>query len=109
MVSEEAIVKYASGLEGVSMRELEPESEYAPRRLTFYRDEKVFLVLEKNTQPLRIEIRVDRRLSATLQEKYESVMQGKSLGRNGTEIICSGQLSDDEILDLVRHGYEISI
>ena len=108
MVLEEAIVKYANELEGVSMRELEPETEHGAERLVFYRGEKIFLVLEKGTNPLRIELRVDRQLSKTLQERYESGMQGRALGRNGTEIICSGQLSDDEIIDLVRHGYEMS-
>jgi hypothetical protein len=35
-------------------------------------------------------------------------MESRALGRNGIEIICSGQLSDDEVIDLVRHGYEES-
>ena len=108
MVLEEAIVKYASALDGVEMREMEPSSEHGASQLAFYRGEKIFLVLQKGTRPLRIELRIDKRLSKTLQERYESVMQGLLLGRNGTEIICSGQLTDDEIIDLVRHGYEMS-
>lgn len=108
MVLEEAIVKYASALDGVEKREMEPSSEHGAPQLVFYRGEKIFLVLQKGTRPLRIELRIDKRLSKTLQERYESVMQGRLLGRNGTEIICSGQLTDDEIIDLVRHGYEMS-
>ncbi len=108
MVLEETIVKYARALADVSSKELAPLHEHEARQLAFYRGEKIFLLIEEGTEPLRIEIRCDRRLSKTLQERYESVMQGKLLGRNGTEIICSGQLSDDEIVDLVRHSYEIS-
>ncbi len=108
MVLEETIVKYASGLENVDTKELAPLEEHGPKQLAFYRGEKVFLIIQKETKPLRIEIRCDRRLSKTLQERYESVLQGKALGRNGTVIICSGQLMDDEVIDLVRHSYEIT-
>ena len=36
-------------------------------------------------------------------------MESRALGRNGIEIICSGQLTDDEIFDLIRHAYEVSV
>ncbi|MBO4855272.1 hypothetical protein J6X15_04180 [Candidatus Saccharibacteria bacterium] len=101
MVSEDDIVKYALGLADVSERR-----DGALR--IFTRGEKIFLVIETGTDPLRIETRCDRRLSKTLQEQYESVMESRALGRNGIEIICSGQLTDDEVVDLVRHSYEIS-
>ena len=101
MVSEDDIVKYALGLEGAS------ERRDGGLRI-FTRGEKIFLVIETGTDPLRIETRCDRKLSKTLQERYESVMESRALGRNGIEIICSGQLSDDEVMDLVRHGYEMS-
>ncbi len=101
MVSEDDIVKYATGLEDVS------EQKNGEMRL-FLRGEKIFLVIETGTNPLRIETRCDRKLSKTLQEQYESVMESRALGRNGIEIICSGQLTDDEVIDLIRHSFEIS-
>ena len=102
MVSEDDIVKYALELEDVS------ERRNGGLRI-FERSERIFLVIETDTNPLRIETRCDRRLSKTLQEQYESVMESRALGRNGIDIICSGQLTNDEILDLVRHSYEISV
>lgn len=101
MVSEDDLVKYALELDGAS------ERRDGGLRI-FERGEKIFLAIEEDTSPLRIETRCDRKLSETLQGRYESVMESRSLGRNGIEIICSGQLTDTEILDLVRHGYEIS-
>jgi len=77
------------------------------KTLTIYKkNDKIMLVIHQDTKPLRIETRCDLKLSKNLQEKYESVMESKALGRNGIEIICSGQLEKDEILDLVRHAYE---
>ncbi len=99
MVSEESVVEYLSQLEGVSERE---QKEWR----VFEFDGRVLLCIEKGTNPLRIELRCDRKLSKTLQERYESVMESRALGRNGIEIICSGQLTNDEVIDLVRHAYE---
>ena len=101
MVSEDDIVKYATDLADVS------EQRDGGLRI-FRRSERIFLVVAEGTNPLRIETRCDRKLSKTLQERYESVMESRALGRNGIEIICSGQLTIDEIMDLVRHAWEIS-
>ncbi len=102
MVLEEDIVKYALALENTSVREEKGMK-------VFYRGERIFLVMEPGTDPLRIQLRCERNLSKTLQKRYESVMESRALGRNGIEIICSGQLEHDEIIDLVRHGYEMSV
>lgn len=101
MVSENDIVEYAVKLDDVS------EQREAGKRI-FRRGELIFLVIEEETDPLRIETRCDRKLSKTLQERYESVMESRALGRNGIEIICTGQLTGSEVLDLVRHAWEIS-
>ena len=111
MVLKEAILKYLEQFDDVRAGELQAEAKNGQAQAqmqAYYRGEKIFLIMHPETQPLRIEIRCDRRLSKTLQARYESVMAGRALGRNGTEIICSGQLSDDEIIDLVRHSYEMS-
>jgi len=68
------------------------------------KDEKVFLVVNKNT----IEVRTDAELKKLLVEKYESVMESRYFGRGGVEIVMAGQLSDDELFDLVRLSYNLS-
>ncbi|MBR2659152.1 hypothetical protein IKF40_01200 [Candidatus Saccharibacteria bacterium] len=65
---------------------------------------RAFLVLRKNT----LELRTDRKLLDLLREKYESVMESRYFGRGGIEIVDSGQLSDEEIRDLVRLSYDMS-
>jgi len=101
MVLEEDIVKYALALPDVS------ECMEKGVRI-FRRGERIFMVLEPGTKPLRVQMRCERNLSKTLQGRYESVMESRALGRGGIEVICSGQLEHDEIIDLVRHGYEMS-
>lgn len=106
MVLEDRIVEYIQRLDGVREEEQRNKDDRVLR--VFYLGERIVLVIEKGTDPLRIELRCDYRLSKTLQAQYESVMESRALGRNGIEIICSGQLSDDEVIDLVRHSYEQS-
>ena len=69
-----------------------------------YRDDTVFLVVNKNT----IESRTDDQLSKLLREKYESVMESRYFGRGGIEIVLANQLSQTELYDLVRLSYNLS-
>lgn len=67
-------------------------------------DGKAFLVERKNT----IEVRSDRKLARLLEEQYESIMESRYFGKNGIEIVMSGQLSDEEVEDLVRLSYNLA-
>lgn len=73
-------------------------------RTLYFKNDKVFLVVNKNT----IEIRTDDKLGKLLAEKYESVMQSRYFGRGGIEIVPSSQLTEDELNDLVRLSYNLS-
>lgn len=66
---------------------------------------KAFLVLHDGKT---IEVRTDENLSKVLREKYESVMQSRYFGRGGIEIVLSGQMSLDELYDLVRLSYNLT-
>ena len=73
-------------------------------RTLYMKGEKVFLVNNGKT----VEVRTDEKLRDLLMEKYESVMQSRYFGRGGIEIVLTGQLSDDEIEDLVRLSYNLT-
>ena len=73
-------------------------------RTLYFKDEKVFLVANKNT----IELRTDGELKKLLVEKYESVMESRYFGRGGVEIVLAGQLDEEELYDLVRLSYNLS-
>ena len=102
MVSEDDLLKFALSL-GESTQREEEKTRY------LLRGEKIFLAMSKGVTPVRIEVRCEKQLSKTLQERYESAMGGRLLGRNGLELVCSGQLSYDEICDLIRLSYNLSV
>lgn len=69
---------------------------------------KLFAIIADGSTPLRVSLKCDPLLATNLREKYESVLPGYHLNKkHWNTIICSGQLSDDEINDLVRHSYQL--
>lgn len=69
---------------------------------------KMFALIDDGSQPLRVSLKCDPGLSEVLREKYESVMPGYHLNKkHWITVLGTGQLSDDEIKDLVRHSYEL--
>ena len=98
-------VEKISGIAGFEKKTEEvPNENYSETRDLYSVNEKVFLVVNKNT----IEVRCDKQLSKLLNEKYESVMMSRYFGRGGIEIVNSGQLAADELEDLIRLSYQLS-
>ena len=73
-------------------------------RKLYLKDNKTFLVVNKNT----IEVRCDEKLSSLLKEQYESVMESRYFGRGGIEIVLAGQLKEPELEDLIRLSYDLT-
>ena len=69
---------------------------------------KLFAIISEGSDPLRVSLKCDPHLAETLREKYETVLPGYHLNKkHWNTIICSGQLSDDEIKDLARLSYDL--
>lgn len=69
---------------------------------------KMFALISENLTPLRISLKCDPQLAELLREKYETVLPGYHLNKkHWNTIICSGQIPDDELQDLIRHSYEL--
>jgi predicted DNA-binding protein (MmcQ/YjbR family) len=69
---------------------------------------KLFAIITDGSKPLRISLKCDPQLAINLREKYESVVPGYHLNKkHWNTVLYTGQLSDDEIKDLIRHSYEL--
>lgn len=65
-------------------------------------------IVSEGSQPLRISLKCEPKLAEHLREKYESVLPGYHLNKkHWNTIICTGQLTDEEILDLARLSYQL--
>lgn len=69
---------------------------------------KMFALIADDSKPLRVSLKCDPVLAETLREKYETVVPGYHLNKkHWNTIICSGQLSDEEIKDLASLSYRL--
>lgn len=67
---------------------------------------KMFAIIADGANPLRVSLKCDPLLAESLREKYETVLPGYHLNKkHWNTIVCTGQLSDDEIKDLARLSY----
>ncbi|HEY0965084.1 MAG TPA: MmcQ/YjbR family DNA-binding protein [Candidatus Saccharimonadales bacterium] len=71
-------------------------------------DGKLFAIIADGSSPLRVSLKCDPLLAQSLREKYESVQPGYHLNKkHWNTVICTGQLSDDEVKDLARLSYDL--
>lgn len=71
-------------------------------------DEKMFALIEEQSSPLRVSLKCDPLLATTLRERYESVMPGYHLNKkHWNTLVLTGQLTWEEVQDLIRHSYEL--
>ncbi len=71
---------------------------------------KMFALIDDGSKPLRVSLKCDPQLAETLREKYESVVPGYHLNKkHWNTIICSGQLSNEEIKDLARLSHDLVV
>ena len=69
---------------------------------------KMFALIDDNSKPLRVSLKCDPVLAETLRENYESVVPGYHLNKkHWNTVICTGQLDDEQIKDLVRLSYNL--
>jgi predicted DNA-binding protein (MmcQ/YjbR family) len=73
-------------------------------------NESLFAVVYHESDPVRISLRCDEILAKRLRETYETVMTGVNLNRKEwNTIVCTGQLSGDQIFDLIRLSYQLTV
>lgn len=71
-------------------------------------DGKIVAIVAEGSNPLRVSLKCDPQLALNLREKYETVLPGYHLNKkHWNTIICSGQLSKDEVFDLTRLSYRL--
>ena len=70
--------------------------------------DKMFALIAEGAEPVRISLKCDPLLAETLRSRYETVLPGYHLNKkHWNTVVCTGQLSEDEIHDLIRHSYEL--
>lgn len=71
-------------------------------------DDKMFALISEGKDPVRLSLKCDPLLAQKLRDEYESVQPGYHLNKkHWNTMVLSGQLSWDEVQDLIRHSYNL--
>jgi len=69
---------------------------------------KLFAIIAEGSQPIKLSLKCDPLLAVTLRERYESVLPGYHLNKkHWNTLLLTGQLSWEEVQDLIRHSYNL--
>ncbi|HYH75371.1 MAG TPA: MmcQ/YjbR family DNA-binding protein [Candidatus Saccharimonadales bacterium] len=69
-------------------------------------EDKMFALVAEGSMPINLSLKCDPQLAVTLRERYESVMPGYHLNKkHWNTLLLTGQLSWEEVQDLIRHSY----
>lgn len=92
----------------LSMPNTRLEYPFGKEAAVYKTGDKMFAIIAEGSKPLRLSLKCDPLLAQTLRERYESVMPGYHLNKkHWNTVLLTGQLSDQEIKDLIRHSYEL--
>lgn len=70
--------------------------------------DKMFALVPEKDVPIRVSLKCDPQLATVLRERYETVMPGYHLNKkHWNTILLTGQLSWEEVQDLIRHSYNL--
>lgn len=69
---------------------------------------KMFALIQEKKEPVQLSLKCDPQLAEVLRQKYETVLPGYHLNKkHWNTILLTGQLSWEEIQDLIRHSYNL--
>jgi predicted DNA-binding protein (MmcQ/YjbR family) len=69
---------------------------------------KMFALVREKSDPVQLSLKCDPLLAETLRAKYDTVMPGYHLNKkHWNTIVLTGQLSWDEIKDLINLSYRL--
>ncbi|HLG91090.1 MAG TPA: MmcQ/YjbR family DNA-binding protein [Candidatus Saccharimonadales bacterium] len=103
MITHKKVEKYL-----LSMPNARLDYPFGEEAAVYKAGDEMFAIVAEKSNPVRISLKCDPLLAETLREKYESVMPGYHLNKkHWNTIVLTGQLSWQEIQDLIKHSYAL--
>lgn len=104
MIKHNQVEKYILSMPGAKL-----DYPFGEEVAVYKFEDKMFALITENKIPVQLSLKCDPLLAETLRERYESVLPGYHLNKkHWNTIILSGQLSWEEIQDLIRHSYKLA-
>jgi len=102
-MTHEQVEKYLLAMPGAKL-----DYPFGENTAVYKVDDKMFALVREKKEPVQISLKCDPVLAETLRHKYDTVMPGYHLNKkHWNTIVLTGQLSWEEIQDLIRHSYDL--
>ncbi|MFC3199112.1 MmcQ/YjbR family DNA-binding protein [Parapedobacter deserti] len=84
---------------------------FGPDTLVFKVADKLFLLTGLDSQPLSFSVKCDPAYALELRERHPHTVKGAyhMNKRHWNEVVCNGELTDEMLLHLVDHSYELVV
>jgi predicted DNA-binding protein (MmcQ/YjbR family) len=103
MITHKELEKFLLGLPNTRL-----DYPFGEEAAVYKVDDKIFAIIHEKSEPVQLSLKCDPILAVTLRERYESVQPGYHLNKkHWNTIVLTGQLSWDEIEDLINHSYQL--
>jgi predicted DNA-binding protein (MmcQ/YjbR family) len=103
MISHKAVEEYLLGMPDAGL-----DYPFGENTAVYKVNDKMFALVTEKKLPVQISLKCDPLLAETLRAKYETVMPGYHLNKkHWNTIVLTGQLSWDEVKDLIKHSYNL--
>ena len=103
MISHKTVEKYLLSMPGAKL-----DYPFGEEVAVYKVKDKMFALVREKKEPVQLSLKCDPLLAETLRGKYETVLPGYHLNKkHWNTILLTGQLSWDEVQDLIRHSYDL--
>jgi predicted DNA-binding protein (MmcQ/YjbR family) len=103
VITHKTVEKYLLSMPGAKL-----DYPFGENTAVYKADDKMFALVTENKTPAQLSLKCDPVLAETLRAKYDTVMPGYHLNKkHWNTIVLTGQLSWDEVQDLIKHSYQL--
>jgi len=103
VISHKTVEKYLLSMPGAKL-----DYPFGEEVAVYKVKDKMFALVREKKEPVQLSLKCDPLLAETLRGKYETVLPGYHLNKkHWNTILLTGQLSWDEVQDLIRHSYDL--
>jgi predicted DNA-binding protein (MmcQ/YjbR family) len=99
----EQLHNYAMGLGDV-----EESLPFGPDTIVYKINNKIFLLLASDEDPLRFNVKCNPDLAIELREKHSSVLPGYHMNKkHWNTIVVDGLLSTNQLKEFIKHSFDL--
>lgn len=92
----------------LKLGDVEEGFPFGPDNLVFKVNGKMFLLASLDVSPLQFNVKCDPEKAIELREQHPAVLPGYHMNKkHWNTVIADGSLSDQQLLQMIEHSYEL--